>query len=192
MPAELYTASAAEYELEPGIVHIGYFGVFYATRGLTEVVAALRALPAEDRARIRFHVFTVKPDALTQEAEEAGISDVLVARPYVSYLEFLNLTTRFDALLVNDARTIGIHEINPYLPSKYADYAGSGREIWGIVEPGSVLSTCRLDHRSDLGDVDGAVAVLQQLAARGPARTAPDVTARSRVDARTEPAGSRP
>jgi poly(ribitol-phosphate) beta-N-acetylglucosaminyltransferase len=166
MPRAMYDAAPAEYELSPGLVHLGYFGVFYATRGLTEIISAIRSLPPEQRARLRLHVFTVKPDRLRDEAEEAGIGDVLVANPYLSFLEFLNLTTRLDVLLVNDYRTQGIHPLNPYLPAKYADYVGSGRAIWGIVEPGSMLSTCEMDYRSELGDVDGARGVFEQMIER--------------------------
>jgi hypothetical protein len=94
---------------------------------------------------------------------ERGLSDVVVAAPYVPYLEFLNLTTRMDVLLVNDARTRGIHETNPYLPSKWSDYRGSGTDVWAVVEPGSVLSTQDVAYRSELGDVDDAVRVLRAI-----------------------------
>ena len=71
-------------------------------------------------------------------------------------LEFLNLTTQFDVLVVNDAATTAHHEVNPYLPSKVADYRGSGTPVWAICEPGSVLATLDFEHRSDLGDVEQA------------------------------------
>ena len=51
--------------------------------------------------------------------------------PYVRYLEFLNLTTKFDCLIVNDAATGASHARNPYLPSKWADYRGAGTPVWG-------------------------------------------------------------
>jgi hypothetical protein len=165
-PSDLYHAVESAYHLEPGLVHVGYFGVFYSTRGLTEVVEALKALSPEHRARMRLHVFTRSSGTLEEELREAGLDDVVRANPYVSFLEFLNLSTRMDALLVNDYRTSGIHKTNPYLPAKYADYVGSGRAIWGIVEPGSVLSTRALDYRSELGDVDGTRAVLEQMIER--------------------------
>ena len=41
------------------------------------------------------------------------------------FFEFLNLTTKFDCLIVNDANTKDYKEINPYLPSKLSDYLGS-------------------------------------------------------------------
>jgi len=165
LPQEFYEVVTSSYALDPRLVNIAYFGVFYATRGLTEVVEALRTLAPEARAQIRLHVFTARPSDLEAEMREAGLSDVIVANPYVSYLEFLNLTTHFDALLVNDAHTKDSHSVNPYMPSKWSDYAGSGRPIWGVIEPGSELSTRPLAHLSELGDAAGARAVLEAVVA---------------------------
>ena len=136
----LYDVVSSDYELPTDRINLAYFGVFYATRGLTEVWQALHRLPRRARVSILLHVFTSKPDELTAELNGAGLSDVVRANPYVSYLEYLNLASRMDVLIVNDARTVGIYERNPYLPSKWSDYAGSGTAVWGIVESGSVLS----------------------------------------------------
>jgi glycosyltransferase involved in cell wall biosynthesis len=163
LPAEFYRMADSDYVLDPDLVHVAYFGVFYATRGLTEVAEALRTLPAEVRTKLRLHVFTDKPDTVTADMREHGLDDVVLARPYVGYLEFLNLTTRFDTLLVNDANTAGGHGVNPYLPSKWSDYAGSGRPVWAIVEEGSVLSRTDTTYRSMLGDAAGAAAVLRRI-----------------------------
>jgi len=145
-----------------GVQHINlaYFGTFYATRGLTEVVTAIRSLAPEQRERVRLHVFTAKPDELEAETVEAGLDGVIIANPYVSYLGSLNLATRMDVLLVNDARTEGLHAHNPYLPSKWSDYAGSDTDVWAITETGSVLSTKKARYQSSLGDVEAARAEL--------------------------------
>ncbi len=163
-PTRFYRTVTSDYELPNGKVNLAYFGVFYATRGLSEVWQALRRLPRAARQSLVLHVFTSKPDELSAELADAGLADVVRANPYVSYLEYLNLASRMDVLIVNDARTIGIHDRNPYLPSKWSDYSGSGSAVWGIVEPGSVLSGQPLDHRSELGDADGALRVLADLA----------------------------
>ena len=163
---ELYRAVTAEYPLDPQVVNVAYFGVFYSTRGLTEVADALNRLDPDVRARVRLHVFTRRPEELAEQLRTGGLGDVIVANPYVGYLQFLNLTTQFDALLVNDYRTLDTHPMNPYLPAKYSDYAGSGTPIWGMVEPGSVLSELPIAHRSLLGDVQGAVEVLNDLVVR--------------------------
>ena len=164
----LYRKLTSSYELLPDKINLAYFGVFYSTRGLTEVWQALRRLPRAARQAIVLHVFTSKPDELLTQVADAGLTDVVVANPYVSYLEYLNLASRVDVLIINDARTVGVHDRNPYLPSKWSDYSGSGTPVWGIVEPGSILSGLLLDHRSELGDVDGALRVLADLIKSGP------------------------
>lgn len=163
LPESYYQLRRSNYALDPTVVNIGYFGLFYATRGLTEVVQALRTMDPQLQRQVKLHIFTSKPDELRHDAQAAGVGALVVANPYVGYLEFLNLTTKFHALLVNDTRTAESHSANPYLPSKYSDYAGSGRPIWGVIEPDSVLSEQRLDYVSELGDVAGARAVLERM-----------------------------
>jgi hypothetical protein len=164
LPRPYYEMVDAEHELSgPDVVDIGYFGVFYASRGLTEVTRALHALAPADRRHVRLHVFTDRHEALALEVLREGLADVIRVRPYVPYLTFLNLTTKLDALLVNDAATAGHHPVNPYLPSKISDYRGSGTPIWSIVEPGSMLSREQTEYRSVLGDVEGARAVLEAM-----------------------------
>lgn len=166
LPPEFYQMAPVDYPLEQGRTHVAYFGAFYATRGLTEVTDAIKALDSATRRRLKLHVFTKDPEQLAAELAAAGLADTVVANPYVPYLEFLNLTTLFDCLLVNDARTADTHPVNPYLPSKVSDYRGSGRPIWAIIEPGSILSGMETEFRSELGDVEGAVRVLSELTAR--------------------------
>jgi hypothetical protein len=115
------------------------------------------------RSRLRVHVFTTKPEVLHDRAEELGIADNVVAGPYVRFLEFLSLTTRFDCLIVNDALTSGTHLDNPYLPSKWADYRGSGTPVWGLIEARSPLSREPLSHISPVGDVAAARQILAEL-----------------------------
>lgn len=161
---EFYSMVRPDYVLEPDLVHIGYFGRFYVTRGLTEIVDALRTLDPQVRRRIRLHVFCDDPGALGHEVADAGLGDVVVVNGYVPYLDFLALTTRFDCLLVNDARTLDTHQVNPYLPSKWSDYVGSGTPIWAVVEDGSVMSGLDPAFVSPLGDAAGARRVLEALA----------------------------
>jgi len=155
-----YHLETVDYALDPRVMNLAYFGVFYQTRGLDEVLEALGQLTPEQRGMVRLHVFTVQPEELRAAANAAGLGGVIVANPYVSYLGALNLATRMDVLLINDASTVGLHARNPYLPSKWADYAGSGTDVWAIVEPGSVLSGKKSRYQSRIGDVDAARAQL--------------------------------
>lgn len=168
LPAEFYAMVDHEYPLADGVAHLAYFGNFYATRGLDDVLAALAAADPATRARLRVHVFTTRPSELDRRARELGVSDFVRVGRYVRYLEFLSLTTRFDCLIVNDAATGGSHGRNPYLPSKWADYRGSGAPVWGLVEAGSELSRQPLDYSSPIGQVDAAGEILSLIARREP------------------------
>ncbi len=172
LPPDFYDMGSAELFLDPTKVHIAYFGVFYSTRGLGEILEALSRLTHLERDRIRLHVFTPQPDALTLQVVRAGLAGVVKPRPFVGFLDFLQLTTEFDVLLVNDAATEAHSGVNPYLPSKVSDYRGSGTPVWAVYEEGSVLSTMAFDYRSSLGDADAALGVLRDVMAREPSREA--------------------
>lgn len=170
LPADFYDMGSTELFLDPTKVHIAYFGVFYSTRGLGEILEALSRLTHGERDRIRLHVFTPQPDTLTLEVVRSGLAGVVEPRPFVGFLDYLHLTTRFDVLLVNDAATKAHSGVNPYLPSKVSDYQGSGKPVWAVFEEGSVLSAMPLDYRSPLGDVEAALEVLRHLTMCEPAR----------------------
>jgi len=165
LPPAFYSMARSHYILDPSVANIAYFGTFYATRGLDDVLTALARLDSATRDLLRLHVFTSKPQALRERVEELGISGLVRINPYVRFLVFLNLTTKFDCLIVNDALTTEHHERNPYLPSKWSDYRGSGRRVWGLVEEGSPLSARPLDFASPVGDVEAAQDVLRKIAA---------------------------
>lgn len=164
LPPRFYTLQQPDYPIPSDRVNIAYFGNFYATRGLDYLLTAMAGLPESLRMRICLHVFTSAPDALRDRGSELGLTEQLRIGPYVGYLDFLNLTTRFDCLLVNDAVTDpGVR--NPFLPSKLSDYRGSGSRVWGLVEEGSPLSAEPLTYASPVGDVGAAGQVLADLAA---------------------------
>jgi hypothetical protein len=151
---------------DPQLLHVAYFGAFYPSRQLNEVWQALDALPTEVRASTRLHIFTSGHETLQAASEKRGLGDVVMCHAYVPYLDFLNITTRVDCLLINDAMSTDHHGINPYLPSKWSDYVGSGTPIWSLVEPGSPLSELTATFSSNVGDFEGACATLQALHTR--------------------------
>lgn len=163
-PAGMYSMTKPEYALDPGCRHIAYFGNFYATRGMDTVLDALAALPPHVRNQLRLHIFTNKAETLEKQSRRRGLQDHVVLGPFFGYLDFLAMTTRFDCLLVNDAVTPPSLGVNPFLPSKWSDYRGSGAPVWGLVEEGSALSAQPLDYRSPVQHVTGAVQVLAQIA----------------------------
>ncbi|MEI2278555.1 glycosyltransferase [Paenarthrobacter ilicis] len=162
-PRRSYELLPANYKLSDSVLNIGYFGAFYDNRGLTEVLTALANSSASVRKKVRLHVFTNKPDDVVTQVQLFGLMGIVKAQGYRPYLEFLNLTTKFDVLLVNDVERTGEMAINPFLPSKYSDYLGSGRSVWGLVDDGSPLSTKSLAYRSDVGNAVQAIQVLEDI-----------------------------
>ena len=165
LPLDFYTRLDSQYRLTDRAVNLAYFGAFYSTRDLDDILLALAGAEPAIQSRLRLHVFTSKPSSLVDRLASLGLSEVVAANSYVEYFEFLNLTTKVDYLIVNDASTSGSHQFNPYLPSKLSDYVGSGTRVWGLVEAGSPLSGHALDFASPIGDVSAARAVLTRMVA---------------------------
>lgn len=165
-----YHRADPDYPLDPKRRHIAYFGNFYATRGIGVVLDAMAALPQLVRDRLCLHFFTSKPEDTSKLVRQRKLDDAVRASPFVDYLDFLALTTRFDALLVNDAVSRGAFANNPFLPSKWSDYAGSGTPVWGIVEDGSTLSRMPLTYSSAVEHLSATVQVLARIASE-PAKT---------------------
>ena len=191
LPPEFYELVPTEYTVDDSKLNLAYFGEFYATRGIGDVTSAIRLLPDELRSQIHLHVFTNfvpaghggrRPAHMTEAAYNElvnravqgvgadGIEDQVFINPARPFLEFLNLTQRFDYLIVCDALTAGHHERNPYLPSKWSDYANSAAGTWALVEEGSMLSTKPASAMSPVGDPEAAAVVLRQLLAKREAR----------------------
>jgi len=179
LPRDFYTRVHSGYRIDEEAVNLAYFGAFYSTRDLDDILVAIAGTESAVQSRLRLHVFTGKPSALTDRLAGLGLSNVVAANPYVDYLEFLNLSTRFDCLIVNDAATADSHQFNPYLPSKLSDYIGSGTPVWGLVEPGSPLSGHALEFASPIGDVLAARTVLARMVAEKFPAPVTDVGART-------------
>jgi glycosyltransferase involved in cell wall biosynthesis len=164
LPRRLYHAVEAEYAVPDGFVSLGHFGGDL-TGGIDDLLVAVSTLEPEVRRWVRLHFFTSRPNRLTARAGRLHVSGNVLARACVPYLDFLNLTTKFDWLVVSEARTADPHVGKPHLPPEWSDYRGSGRPVWGLVEPGSPLSREPLDHASPLGDVAAARAWLAEIVA---------------------------
>lgn len=161
--AAAYKVSQTHLSLPDGVINIGYFGSFYPNRGLHEVFPALANLSLQERRRIRLHVFSNKKDEVRTAAEAAGIGAVVYSRSFLPYMEFLNATTKFDVLLVNDVQRDERMLINPFLPSKYSDYKGAGSKIWAIVDEGSPLSKIETDFKSQVGNIPSIIKSLKAI-----------------------------
>ncbi|NUL47908.1 hypothetical protein F7P69_22280 [Cellulosimicrobium funkei] len=187
LPPVYYQARSVDYAVDPGKLNLAYFGEFYATRGITDLTVALKMLPAEVREHVHLHVFTnfvpvgglaAKPpgfstaqfNALVQRARDGvgahGIEHQVTFNAALPYLEFLGVTAAFDYLIVNDAHSGPNHRVNPFLPSKWSDYAGSTTSAWALVEQGSILSSKPAEVKTPVGDPNAARDMLWSLVER--------------------------
>lgn len=160
--ASLYGIGSSAIDGLDDVITIGYFGTFYDVRSPDDLLAPLRLLGEAERARLRLVIFTGHAGKVRAEVEAAGLSSCVEVRDALGYFDFLATAKAMDWLVVADAHRPASFPINPYLPSKYADYRGSGARIWGMVDDGSVLSQQPLDARSPIGDAAGAAAVLRE------------------------------
>ena len=117
----------ADYPLDPDRVNVGYFGGFYANRTSERLLSLL------DDERVCLHLFV--PDPTSTDVQPHPRVKVHQA---VDHLRFLAIGKSMDYLALNDIRYPG--PVNPYVPSKLADYLATGTPVLALVEPGSVLS----------------------------------------------------
>lgn len=135
-----YNYNKYKYEFQKCKINIGYFGSFYKNRNISIIFEAINQLEDKVKKSIYIHVYTNNLEEINEYIIENKLLDIVKVNEYVDYFSFLNLCSNFDVLLVNDATTNNKISINPYLPSKYSDYSGSGTSIWAIIEDGSSLS----------------------------------------------------
>ncbi len=165
LPREFYDLALSVGPDRPGVANLAYFGGFYPNRSIQDVLAAVSRLPDATRRKVAVDVYTDDLEAIAAALEGHGLAGVVTTKPTVGYLEFLNLTTKYDCLIVEDTLASTSHGVNPYLPSKWSDYRGSGTPIWAIVDQGSTLSRLDAEYTSRHGSIEEAEGVLEQLLA---------------------------
>lgn len=158
---EFYNLIESDYFLDANYVNFAYFGRNYETRNLNDIFHALNELNNCYKSKCKLHIFTSNPKDFKESIKYDSIKKNLQVNSYVNFLEFLNLTTKFDCLIVNDAQKKG--EINPYLPSKLSDYLGSGTDIWILYEEGSAMSKINQNYKSIIGDTKSVTQTLKQI-----------------------------
>jgi len=140
LKATYYSIGRSPLHLPENKIQIGYFGSLYATRGIAELLQVIAGLDPAIREKVALHIVSPESAAAGDEIARLGIGDAAFAHESIEYFDCLAAYASFDYLMVNDANTLGIKSVNPYLPSKFSDYLGAERPIWAIVEPGSTLS----------------------------------------------------
>lgn len=160
-----YHIQVPEYEIDEDYVNFAYFGTLYGSRSFEEFVAGFSNLNDEFKDKFRLHVFTpntemfkhVLPPELLEKTE---------INTSAEYFDFINLTTKMDVLLVEDAITKHVYDLNPYLPSKISDYLGSGGDIWAICDKGSIMDEMdEIKYKSYLNNLNSSKKIINQIMA---------------------------
>lgn len=164
LPKSYYSQIQSGYRLAEGRLNLAYFGTHHRREEMNDLVSGLDALTRQERAEICLHVFTGTGAEKTNAAmQRRGLADCVRVNILPSFLEFLNLTTRFDWLIALDVPATRSHGLNPYFPITFADYLGAGSKIWSIVDPGSTLDSFPVDAKSVLGDAAGSADFLRTI-----------------------------
>lgn len=160
-----YHIKEVDYEVDEDCINIGYFGTYFGKRNFEAIFYAIESLNDEIKNKIRLHLFINYGDNLNTFTNNLSISKNIRVNEQVPLLEFLNLTTKLDVLLVNDTETKGNFKINPYRPSKIADYLGSKKDIWGICEKNSVMDSLEeIKYKSYINDFYSTKIAINQIA----------------------------
>lgn len=164
LPKEYYNKTPVEYEISDKYVNLAYFGLFYGTRNFEDVFYALENIDETLKKYFKLHIFTSDKYFIERSISDLKTKENIILNDNRKYLEFLNLTQKFDALILTDANTENYYKLNPYLPSKFADYLGSGTDIWAITEKNSILNQSDdIKYKSQLGDYHSSSKILNKI-----------------------------
>lgn len=148
LPRQYTSLLHCEYPLNPQQINVGYFGTFYANRNSDALLQLLQ------RPDVAVHIFTPQKELKLPEAYQPFAARLHV-HDTVDHLSFLNVASRFDYLFLSDVDFPGA--INPYLPSKFADYLMTGTPILAKVAANSCLSRMELPKLIRFEMVDDAL-----------------------------------
>ena len=159
-----YHLDETKLKLDDDYINIAYFGSdYYGKRHFEGLFYAFESLNHKYKDKIRLYFFIKDKKLLKRLTSGLTFNDNIKIKKPLNYLKFLNATTKFDILIVNDVTTEGNYEINPYLPSKLSDYLGSSTDIWAISEKGSTLSKADVKYKSNIHDYESSRDVLLEI-----------------------------
>ena len=154
-----YYIKKSDYQIDDEYINFAYFGVIFSNRSFEDFINAFDNINDEFKDKIRLHLFTPNKTLFEQLLSEE-LLEKTTFNENVDYLEFLNLSMKFDVLVVEDSFTKGDFIKNPYLPSKLSDYNGSNTSIWAICEENSEMSKLDIEYKSYINDLSGNINIL--------------------------------
>ncbi|MBR6023802.1 MAG: glycosyltransferase [Methanobrevibacter sp.] len=155
-----YYITNFDYEVDENYLNFSYFGNIFSKRSFEDFISAFKNV--KNKEKLRIHIFS-KNKTLFEQVLPKEVYDITILNQDINYFEFLNLTKKFDVLLIEDSYTKGDEIINPYLPSKLSDYKGSKTPIWGVCEDSSPMDKLDLDYKSKLGNYQSNIQALNQI-----------------------------
>lgn len=163
-PKEWYYLKESNYDkIDDGKVNIAYFGKFFDLRHIYNVFSSFYALDKDLQEKTILHLFVQTPEEFQKIIDCTPIKDNIIVNPFTPLLEFLNLTTKFDCLIVNDLKSKGNFERNPFVPSKISDYMGSGTDIWRICEKNSQMTKIETKYISYIENIFSVQKTLEEI-----------------------------
>lgn len=158
-----YYIKKSDYEVDENYINFAYFGFLYKKRNFEEFIAGFTNLNEEFKDKFRLHIFTPNKTAF-ENIIPPELLEKTTINESVDYLEFLNLTTKMDVLLAEDAKIDHLYAVNPFLPSKISDYKGSGRDIWAICDKGSIMDGMdEIKYKSYLNDLNSSKIIINKI-----------------------------
>ena len=133
-----------------------------ASSTFEDFINAFDNVSDEYKDKIRLHLFTPNR-TLFEQILSKELLDKTTFNNNIDYLKFLNLSTKFDVLIVEDSFTEGHFIKNPYLPSKLSDYNGSNTTIWAICEENSEMSKLDIEYKSYINDLSTNINALNSI-----------------------------
>ena len=153
LPNKFYYLKKTDLDLDKDLINIAYFGNdYYGKRHFESLFYAVDSLNHKYKDKLRFHLYISDVKLVKQLIKPLNSADLFIVKKPLEYFEFLNATTQYDVLIVNDAISEESYEKNPYLPSKISDYLQSGSDIWALYEKNSTLSRFNLKYMSEIKD----------------------------------------
>ena len=157
-----YYINNFNYPIDKNYINFAYFGVIFGNRNFEEFINGFDNLHDEFKDKFRLHLFSPNKTMFEQILSSDILSKTTINQN-VEFLDFLNLTTKFDVLLVEDSLIDGLYSKNPFLPSKISDYEGSGTDIWAICDNGSIMDQMELKYKSYLKNPESSKNVINKI-----------------------------
>ena len=157
-----YYIEKSNYPIDNNYINFAYFGVIFSNRSFEDFINAFDNINDEYKNKIRLHLFTPNR-TLFEQVLSKELLEKTTFNTNVDYLEFLNLSMKFDVLIVEDSFTKGHFIKNPYLTSKLSVYKGSNTTIWAICEENSEMSKLDIKFKSYINDLTGNINTLNSI-----------------------------